>query len=449
MTTTPSSAPEAPVAGTPRFFPRSLRARLLFGMGVMLLPLVVLVAIALLSLEHVTNALDDVVQEATEEMATVIRLQVLIQRALILTHDSLLPEHAARIDPTRLTQAGRAVDTAFDEAAAGPFALSRERELLRASREEWRQARAASEALLTGSGSPAGAAAAGEIDRIHARVDRALAMLEKIHDLTQMEMRGQLTNSAALRRRAFLGIALVFGIGLGTAVGVGTGLTRSILIPLRALEHGAQRVGAGDLSHRVPATGGDELGRLGRTFNGMAEKLARSQATLQELSTRDGLTGLTNHREFYRQLDDEVERFRRYGHPLSLLMLDIDHFKTVNDTYGHLAGDEALRTLADLARREVRPMDLVARYGGEEFAVVLPETAAAGALAVAERLRRRVASHPIPLPTGHTLSLTISIGVATLPDDAENVRQLIGAADRALYAAKSGGRNQVHRLVAV
>jgi diguanylate cyclase (GGDEF)-like protein len=94
-------------------------------------------------------------------------------------------------------------------------------------------------------------------------------------------------------------------------------------------------------------------------------------------------------------------------------------------------------------------MDLVARYGGEEFAVVLPETAAPGALTLAERLRRRVASHVIALPTGHTLSLTISIGVATFPDDADSVQHLIGAADRALYAAKSGGRNQVHRLVAV
>jgi two-component system, cell cycle response regulator len=445
MTKTSQNASDAPVARAPRFFPRSLRARLLFGMGIMLLPLVILVGIALLSLDQVTNALDDVVQEATEEMATVLRLQVLIQRALILTHDSLVPEHGTRVDRGQLTQASQAVDAAFDEAATGPFALSRERELLKSSREEWRQARLLSEALLAGPGPSKGATVGGEIDRLHAHVDRALQMLGQIHDLTQMEMRGQLANTSALRRRAFLGIALVFGIGLGAAVGVGTGLARSILMPLRALEHSAHRFGAGDLSHRTPVPGQDELSRLGGTFNSMAEKLAQSQATLQELSIRDGLTGLVNYREFHRQLSEEADRFRRYGHPFSLLMLDIDHFKSVNDTYGHLAGDEALRVLADLIRREVRPVDLVARYGGEEFVMVLPETTAPGAMVVAERLRQRVAAHAIPLPAGHTLSLTVSVGVATYPDDTDSLQHLISVADQALYAAKAAGRNQVHR----
>jgi diguanylate cyclase (GGDEF)-like protein len=403
------------------------------------------VAIALLSLEQVTNALDDVVQEATEEMATVLRLQVLIQQALILTHDSLVPEHGNRVDRTRLAQASQAVETAFDEAVTGPFALSRERELLQSSREAWRQARLLSEALLAGPGPSEGAAVGGEIDRLHAHVDRALQMLGQIHDLTQMEMRDQLANTSALRRRAFLGIALVFGIGLGAAVGVGTGLARSVLTPLRALEHSAHRFGAGDLSHRAPTTGHDELGRLGSTFNSMAEKLAQSQAILQELSTHDGLTGLVNYREFHRQLSEEAERFRRYGHPFSLLMLDIDHFKSVNDTYGHLAGDEALRVLADLVRREVRPMDLVARYGGEEFVMVLRETTTPGAVAVAERLRRRIAERAIPLAGGQSLSLTVSVGVATYPDDADSLQHLISTVDRALYAAKAAGRNQVNR----
>jgi diguanylate cyclase (GGDEF)-like protein len=215
------------------------------------------------------------------------------------------------------------------------------------------------------------------------------------------------------------------------------------MTPLRALEIGANHFGAGDFSHRVALTGHDELGRLGSTLNAMADKLAESQAALRELSTHDHLTGLFNFREFHRRLTEEAERSRRYGHSFSLLMLDIDHFKTVNDTYGHLAGDEALRALATLIRRAARPMDVAARYGGEEFILVLPETTGPGALALGERLRTLVAEHAVSLPADQTIRLTVSIGVATFPDDTDSLPQLISAADQALYAAKSAGRNGV------
>jgi len=195
----------------------------------------------------------------------------------------------------------------------------------------------------------------------------------------------------------------------------------------------------------VQPIGQDELAQLGRTFNAMADKLARSQAMLRELSTHDSLTGLANYREFHRHLAEEAERSQRYGRSFSLLMLDIDHFKTINDTFGHLAGDKALRALAALIRGEVRPTDLVARYGGEEFALVLPETAGPGALTLAERLRVRVAGHAVALTADQTISLTVSIGLASYPEDKDSVQTLVSAADQALYIAKSAGRNRVCR----
>jgi diguanylate cyclase (GGDEF)-like protein len=243
----------------------------------------------------------------------------------------------------------------------------------------------------------------------------------------------------------FLGIATVFVVGLGAAIAVGTALARSIMTPLRALKSGVDRFGAGDLSYRMSLTGLDEFGQLGRTFNAMADKLEQSLATLREQSTHDDLTGLFNYREFNRQLTEEVERSRRYTRPFSLLMLDIDHFKVVNDTYGHMAGDEALQALATLIRREIRPVDLVARYGGEEFVMLLPETTGPGALELGERLRAFIAGHAVPLSTGHTIFLTVSIGLATYPDDADSLPRLVNLADQALYAAKSAGRNRVNR----
>ncbi len=179
----------------------------------------------------------------------------------------------------------------------------------------------------------------------------------------------------------------------------------------------------------------------------MASKLEQSQAELKDLASIDGLTGVYNRREFQQQLKAEVERSRRYGRSCSLLMVDIDHFKSVNDTYGHQAGDEALRATAALIKREVRSGERVARYGGEEFAVILPETSGSSAAAMAERLRDVIATQAIPITQGQTLNLTVSVGTATFPEDAWSPDTLIFAADQALYAAKHAGRNRVCQFV--
>ena len=171
----------------------------------------------------------------------------------------------------------------------------------------------------------------------------------------------------------------------------------------------------------------------------------RLYAQVQEQARTDALTGLNNRGEFQRQLKEEEERSRRYNRPLSLLMFDIDHFKRVNDTHGHQAGDEVLRALAVRLREQIRPVDHAARYGGEEFVVILPETTNEGALALAERLRMAVAGTAVPVAEGRTISVTISIGVATFSADAGSETALIAAADTALYAAKEGGRNRVSR----
>jgi diguanylate cyclase (GGDEF)-like protein len=174
-------------------------------------------------------------------------------------------------------------------------------------------------------------------------------------------------------------------------------------------------------------------------------ELKAANQRLEDLSIHDGLTGLHNYREFRRRLAAEVERALRYDRPLSLLLFDIDHFKAVNDTFGHLAGDEVLRTLAAMVRGAVRPTDQVARYGGDEFAILLAETPGSGALVMAERVRALLASRALPVTAGQAIAITVSIGVATFPKDAKSEDRLIGAADEALYAAKQVGRNRVCR----
>jgi len=429
----------------PRVLDSSLRTRLILGMGVMLLPLVVLAVGAFFSLQGVMGTFDEVIHEASDEIGQVVRLHFLMRKTRIVVRDHFIPAIGDPDKRQRFIALGDEVDKAFRDAVPGPFRLEEERALVRSAQGEWQQARAIGEAILATPHPIGNLTAMQDLDRFDAHFERALDMLEQVHNLAQGELSEYMALAHGVRRRALLIIVSVFVVGLGTAVAVGSALARSILRPLRLLEEGADRFGTGDLSHRVSLATQDELGHLGGTFNAMADKLAKSQKALQDLSTHDGLTGLCNYREFHRRLTEEMQRSLRYDHPFSLLILDIDDFKAVNDTYGHLAGDEALRGLAALIRRAVRPVDEVARYGGEEFAILLPETPGPGAFATAERIRDIIATHPIAISPGQTVGLTVSIGVAIYPQDAQSEEKLIGAADQALYAAKNGGRNRVCR----
>lgn len=174
-----------------------------------------------------------------------------------------------------------------------------------------------------------------------------------------------------------------------------------------------------------------------------ALKLGETLEALRQLATRDQLTGLLNRREFDRIMAEEAERCRRFGQPLALVMVDIDHFKAVNDTHGHQAGDAVLREIAKTLTGQLRTVDRVARIGGEEFALVLMQTGRSAATEVAQRVVEAVAASPVVIESGASLRLTISAGVAVLPDDVSWLELLIGAADRSLFAAKRGGRNRV------
>lgn len=176
----------------------------------------------------------------------------------------------------------------------------------------------------------------------------------------------------------------------------------------------------------------------------IAVQNARLHEQTVALSITDPLTGVPNRRHLFQQLEAEVNRAIRYGTPVSLVMIDIDHFKHLNDTAGHRAGDLALKQVCGALKHSVRKVDTLARYGGEEFVVLLPQVSRVEALEVAEKLRRAVEETPVD--QGHVQPggrVTISLGVATLPDDAADQPRLVDAADSALYASKRGGRNRV------
>ena len=164
---------------------------------------------------------------------------------------------------------------------------------------------------------------------------------------------------------------------------------------------------------------------------------------IARLAVTDGLTGMNNHRALQERLSDEMDRAGRYFKKLALIMLDIDHFKSFNDIYGHQTGDRVLKDIAKIINNSIRNVDFPARYGGEEFIVILPETGHEDAAAIAERIRLKMFEHPFTAETGEDVKLTISAGIACYPSDATEKKDLIKKADQALYFAKNHGRNRV------
>jgi diguanylate cyclase (GGDEF)-like protein len=175
----------------------------------------------------------------------------------------------------------------------------------------------------------------------------------------------------------------------------------------------------------------------------LARTLTRLHRRVQEQAVTDPLTGLWNRRHMAETLDREVSRALRFRHPISLIILDVDDFKKINDREGHLQGDIVLEKVADVVREGIRSIDVAARYGGDELAVVLVETDREGALILGERLADRMRATKVPLREGGSMGVTISLGVATIPDSAEDLESLVDAADRALLRAKRAGKNQI------
>ena len=241
-------------------------------------------------------------------------------------------------------------------------------------------------------------------------------------------------------------------------------IARALMAPINALSEGAQRIAAGNVDYQIPLplNRSDELGQLTGAFNAMmakirsnhleieadrfrlAEKndeLQHANEILSQLSITDGLTKLHNHRYFQDNLTREIKRVSRTRAPLTLILLDIDDFKRLNDTHGHAAGDEVLVSLAAIMNESARESDLIARYGGEEFVVLMPNTDLAGAVHLAEKIRMAIEGTRLIIGENmKPVNVTISVGVALYGG---NRRNLFIEADKALYQAKAAGKNCV------
>ena len=416
------------------------------GMSLMLLPMAVLVVVAYFGLQSTVGALQQVVKDPLAEMLFTRDLQNQVQAVAFPVHHYVTHDSPRARD--RYSQLSVEIDLGFAEAARFQYLDEEERKLLLEAETDWKKAREQVRELF------------GQLrfydhhdkifaegmDTFSSHLNAAVDHLDELAALSLEEVQTQQTYASSTKLRSVIAIGLIFIIGFLVAVVSAIRLARSIIAPIRQLEERivefetAEIEGAPspELARRT-----DELQHLQSAFSHLAGKLERVKRDFEYLSSHDSLTGLYDRKKFQEVLAQEMHRASRYKRPFSLLLIDIDAFKEINDTYGELIGDSVLCTVASYIAGTIRPTDTAARYVGGEIAVILSETAREGAVETAERIRKQIVENPLNIGDGVRLSVTVSVGVSVFPHDADSDSQVFVSADRALLAAKVLGRNRV------
>jgi diguanylate cyclase (GGDEF)-like protein len=314
--------------------------------------------------------------------------------------------------------------------------------------ESWQEVNALSSDILSRGPLHGEPKVSQEVEELEARLNRLSHRLKTIYadvrvenDQTHNQALINLGRSEYLAASGFVA-SIVFAV-LGVVI-----INRSLVNSMNALATGAMRLAGGDRNHHIKVQIPQELANVADAFNQMTNQILQQEEALSLAATTDGLTGLLNRRECDRILADEIQRGDRYGTPFSMIMGDIDHFKSFNDTYGHQVGDEVLRAVAEVLRDGVRGVDKVCRYGGEEFVMILPECDAVAARQTAERLRAAVEVRDFHLGDVVTAQVTMSLGVGTYHASGASLESFLKTVDGALYKSKESGRNQVTSAVA-
>ena len=420
---------------------RSLRARLFLSLIAMLLTIIVIGLGSYFSLQNTIEAFQVVVNELMTEIHYTRELQIIVLQAAMPANDYLV--HGRKNERKNFRRLSHDVNEQFDLILSLPTLTPEKRKLIQAAHRHWRHASMLSKEILGLSrpmGNPVAIRAMEHMDRVH---DKTVEILAEFNFLSHKDIEAHLANAKQAGKQAFLVLVIVLVAGTVIVFTSGIMLVRSILTPIQKLQDGVMRFGLGDHTYRVELVTDDEIGQLAGSFNNMADRLEQNQNELKELSTHDSLTGLLNRREIVRRLDLAFERYKRYQRRFSLLLLDLDHFKDINDTHGHQAGDLLLKTFSLTVSQVIRPVDQFSRYGGEEFIILMPEIDAESARVMAERIRSLVESLEIELVGEKKLKFTVSIGVAGVSERDQDWEATVRAADKALYTAKNAGRNRV------
>lgn len=408
------------------------------ALATMLALLLVIAAVSLYTLTNMRKTIEEVVEETTEEGQPILNLLHSVQKSDHSGHDYLT--YVTDYERFRYTEAAAKTIKAFESTLTAPFEDKEEKKLVRRAFIKWKVVH---NLIISHSTDKDPVIKLQYMRKIDSQIEEIEQALVDALGRTQHEMNEMESGTSFLWRLTSILIIFISILALAIAIFLWNWLVSGITGPLEHLAKNIKAVGIDE--HPIEAEGlsDDEMGRLVRAVNDMAGRVYSDANALKDMAEHDELTGLYNHRALMGLLEDEVVRSLRYNRFFSFILLDVDNFKEINDTYGHVAGDEAMKQLAVMIKESIREVDKVARYGGDEIAIILPETKGSKALAMADRIRLGVAAQYVLLPGGEMKPIEISVGLAEYPGGKDTVRDLIEAADGALYDAKRSGRNTV------
>lgn len=410
----------------------SVRQRVMAVIAVLLLPLAVLSAVSMVVLNEQEMAFRDSVEESIHGLLPLTTLEYYLQQALV---DELLAESNDSVpDFAGLTQN---IDKSFSSIGVGMDGKDMPKNVLEDAQKSWLQARPAVRRLVEQVHTQHVNDAATTL-HTRAELEQAIQDVSSARVSLSNVLRDRYERAATQRKSQLHWLMWLWVIVLTVAVLLAVVFLRSLLRPLQALTDAARHINEGQAGVRVDARGRDELAVLAECFNRMTANWETTQADLKTEALMDPLTGLLNRRGILSRLDTELALHKQRGQPLSVLAMDLDRFKLINDHYGHSMGDRALAWVAETLRGILRENDHLGRHGGDEFIAVLPQTSHAKALEIALRIGsviRKAAAHEAAYPE-------ITIGVATLPEDGDRAESLLEAADTRLYAQKHRGARE-------
>ena len=417
---------------------RTVRFLVTAAFAGMLVLMYTLAGVSLFTLMRMNETRKDIVEETTEEGQPLLDLLHNVQESDHSGHDYLT--YGTFHERSRYKASAAITIAAFESALKAPYEDNEEKTLVRRAFIKWKVAHNLTLSHTSGNDPAVKLKYMRKIDSQLEEVEKALM---GALDRAQFEMQEMESSTSMLWRLTSIFIIFTSIIALLLSVFLWNWLVRGITEPLESLAKSVKAVGTDERPIETEGLSDDEMGRLIRAVNDMAGRVYENTSALKDQAEHDELTGLYNHSALLRLLDEEVARCQRYKRSFSFILLDVDNFKQINDTYGHAAGDEAIKQLATLVKDSIREVDKAARYGGDEIAVILPETEGTKALAMAEHIRMGVSSQHILLPGGEMKSLEISLGLAEYPGGKDTPKDLMSAADEALNEAKRMGRNTV------
>ncbi|HEX7386554.1 MAG TPA: diguanylate cyclase [Castellaniella sp.] len=405
----------------------SVRQRTMAVIAVLLLPLAVLSAVSMVVLNEQEMAFRDSVEESIHGLIPLTTLEYYLQQALV---DELLAESNDSVPGfAGLTQN---IDKSFSGISVGLDSADVPKGALEDARQSWMQARPAVRRLVQQVHDQQASDAATAL-HTRAELEQAAQDISDARVALSNALRARYDNAASQRKSQLHWLMWSWVLTLTVAALLAMVFLRSLLRPLQALTRAARRVDDGQTGVRVDISGRDELAVLADCFNRMTANWETTQAHLETEAANDPLTGLLNRRGILSRLDAELKQHRLRGQPLSILAMDLDRFKFINDHYGHSTGDRALMWVAETVRGVLRETDHLGRHGGDEFIAVLPLTDHAKALEIARRIGAVVGE----AAAREAIYPKITIGVSTMPEDGDQARPLLEAADSRLYAQKN------------